>query len=379
MNPNPITDDVTAESLLREASLLADSYAFDDAQPVDGFPMKELQQLFSLGFCKAPLPMAFGGAGLGTDPGSQLPLLEILRELGRANLSLARVYEGHINAIVLIFAFGTVEQQAEAARACFESKLFSVWNTDGVRPVRLVETSDDEWMLYGDKAFASAAEQAECFLVTADKPDGGRQMCFLHAEECKTAIDKESWRPLGMEDSASFRVSFDGTTVSDLAFIGEVGDYYRAPLFLGGAIRTSAIHLGGAEALLRNLQKYVRAVRRGGDVLSRRRAAIIYTAVNSGRMWIEASARIAEENMHLHATPAQIDQMNFTANATRVAIERMCSDVIQLVIESVGARGLNYPYRFSDTIRDLTMFLRQPDPDGCISEVGRVVLDGLNG
>ena len=67
--------------------------------------------------------------------------------------------------------------------------------------------------------------------------------------------------------------------------------------------------------------------------------------------------------------------MNFAANATRVAIEDICPQIIRLVSECTGARGLMQPFRFGAILKDLSMFLRQPNPDDCLLESGRYLQD----
>lgn len=39
-------------------------------------------------------------------------LLFVLRQIGRANLSVGRVYEGHVNALQPLQTFGTADQMA---------------------------------------------------------------------------------------------------------------------------------------------------------------------------------------------------------------------------------------------------------------------------
>jgi hypothetical protein len=43
-----------------------------------------------------------GGLGLGTEPGDTVSLLALLAEIGRGNLSLGRLSEGHVNALLLV-------------------------------------------------------------------------------------------------------------------------------------------------------------------------------------------------------------------------------------------------------------------------------------
>ena len=44
------------------------------------------------------------------------------------------------------------------------------------------------------------------------------------------------------------------------------------------------------------------------------------------------------------------------------------------VIAGIGAHGLLRPAGFARLLRDLTMYLRQPNPDGTLVDVGRNAL-----
>jgi alkylation response protein AidB-like acyl-CoA dehydrogenase len=362
--------------LIRAAGRLADSFRFDNADDSGAtFPAREMVYLTQEGILQAALPLNRGGAGMGVEAGSHIHLLHLLKEIGRANLSLGRVYEGHVNALQLIHAYGNAEQQASAVVDCLSGKLFAVWNTDSPDPVCLSSDGEGSWRLNGSKAFASAAGWADRPLVTAERVSAGRQMCLLKKEEMTAEIDFSSWHPVGMEASGSYEINLSGTRVPESALIGRAGEYYAPPLFLGGSIRTSAVLLGGVEALFQHLRSYLRCFRQTLRPLQQFRMARIYAALGSGRGWLQYAAAAAEVALYAHADASAAQRMNFAANATRVAIEDICPQVIRFVSESVGARGLMPPFRFGPIIKDLTMFLRQPNPDECLLEAGRYLLE----
>ena len=59
----------------------------------------------------------------------------------------------------------------------------------------------------------------------------------------------------------------------------------------------------------------------------------------------------------------------------RIAIEEICTRMIQLVEISVGARGLASSEPFARTIRDLKMYLRQAGFDQAFQTIGRHTLE----
>jgi alkylation response protein AidB-like acyl-CoA dehydrogenase len=95
----------------------------------DGFPTEAVAALTRSGLLSAPLPPEYGGCGLGLLPGTMRPLLDTLRAVGRVDLSVGRLYEGHCNALQLIAQFGTEAQFRRAALDTTAGHMFAVWNT----------------------------------------------------------------------------------------------------------------------------------------------------------------------------------------------------------------------------------------------------------
>ena len=81
-------------------------------------------------------------------------LLRVLAAIGRGNLSVGRIYEGHVNALLLIRWFGSPSQRKHLETSASGGALFGVWNTDlPDNPVRM-----DNGVLQGAKSFASGAD-----------------------------------------------------------------------------------------------------------------------------------------------------------------------------------------------------------------------------
>jgi len=213
-------------------------------------PVCEVQLLAEAGLLAAPVPRAFGGLGLGTEAGATVSLLALLAEIGRGNLSLGRIYEGHVNALQLVATYGTRTQLERAAEDARDGRrLFGVWNTEAADGVTIELAGAGRYRLSGAKTFASGAGVVARALVTGRLPDGGWQICVVPMDRVTTRTDPSWWRPIGMHGSASFKVDFGGVEIEQDALVGEPGDYQRQPWLSGGAIRFAAVQLGGAEAL----------------------------------------------------------------------------------------------------------------------------------
>ena len=354
----------TAESsmAIRSAASLAPklmtSAALTDR---DGaYPSDAMRWLHKQGLCTAPLPQHMGGIGL--NEGSQrLDLLCVLKHIGRGDLVVGRLYEGHVNALQLICAFGNTAQQEEAARAAAAGLWFGVWNSQGEQGVRLTLQSDGAgWHLDGSKLYASGAGHIERPLVTAQLADGGWQMVMTKSGPEAIHIDRSFWQPLGMRASASFQVRFEGLAVAATALVGSAGDYYREPTFSAGSVRFAAVQLGGAEAVLDETRRFLRAVQRADDPYQRVRLGEMAMAVEAGNLWFDGAARHVDDVPYAHLM--------------RSAIEQIGLRVMQLAERCVGARGLLRPSPLERLHRDLTHYLRQPAPDASLAAAGAHVL-----
>ncbi|MBW3129124.1 acyl-CoA dehydrogenase family protein [Hymenobacter profundi] len=367
--PFPTTQETTPaeDAAARLAPRLAAQAPASDQE--GGFPEQEFDWLRAAGLLTAPLPTHLGGQDLAA-ASQTLPLLHTLRHIGRGNLAVGRVYEGHANALQLAQRFGRTEQVARWAEDATAGHLFGVWNTQAHDGVQLEPLPDGRYRLRGSKTFGSGAGHVTRPLLTGALPDGGWQMLVLPADAQVPQLDKSFWQPLGMRASASFRVDFTGLEVGAEDLLGQPGDYYRQPWFSGGAIRFAAVQLGGAEAVFDETRHFLQKTGRTDDPYQRQRLGELAILIESGQHWLRAAA---EHAMRPHATD-DADATVAYANMVRTAIEEICLRTLQLAERCVGARGLLRPEPFERLHRDLTHYLRQPAPDAALADAGRFAL-----
>jgi alkylation response protein AidB-like acyl-CoA dehydrogenase len=335
------------------------------------FPLKEFGWLADEGWLAAPLQRRLGGWGLGSERGSTPALLQVLKQVGRGQLPVGRIYEGHVNALQLIQLFGTPEQTERfAADARDHRRIFGVWNAEGkAGGLQIVPSGDGRFRLEGGKLFASGLGHVQRPIVTGRLPDGGWQMCVVPMDEVATRSDFSWWQPLGMERTVSGAVDFSGVELGSDALLGPPDTYYREPWFNGGSIRFMSVQLGGAEALYDAARAFLRETGLADHPSQRTRLAEMAVALESGDLWLRGAAAMAERPV------AEADTITAYAGMARMAIEKICLEVLALTQRCVGARGLLRPWPFERMVRDLTMYLRQPAPDAIVERVGRRVLE----
>lgn len=370
MNPN-CSPSTIAETLAR-ASHVADCCAAN-ASAIDhdgAFPADEFHWLYEEGLLAAPLRPEHGGVGLGSLPGTTPDLLKLLRHIGRGNLAVGRLFEGHVNALLLLQKFGTPEQQAAWAADVHAGKKFSVWNTQAADGIHLAALLDGRVELQGAKTFASGAAHIARPLITGATEDGGWQMVIVPTERVQTAVaDPSFWHPLGMRATASVHMDFSGLEVGPEDLLGKPGDYYQQPAFGGGGIRFMAVQIGGAAAVLEHTRQFLRDQNRTEDPFQRERVGKMTALIETGDLWLRGAGEIADN------PDASADAVVQYAHLARATIENICLDVLRLAERCVGARGLLRPNPFERIHRDLTLYLRQPGSDAALVDAGRYVLE----
>jgi alkylation response protein AidB-like acyl-CoA dehydrogenase len=347
---------VAAQARARAAQLDEDS----------AFPLEDVAALAEAGLLAAPFPPLFGGLDCASGPEAALSLLPLLRAIGAASLPLGRLYEGHVNAIALVRAYGDLEQLRRMAAEARRGALFGVWAADDAQGLRL-SGKGPPWQLMGRKILCSGAPFIERPLVTA-RDDDGRLLMVMPRLNRGERADLSAWTPQGMRASATGAVALTGVMIGEDDIVGGADDYHRQPMFSGGAWRFAAVQLGGMEALLDELRRHLARTGRGGDPHQAARLGQAAIAVETARLWVERAAALAEvKNALAEPTVAYV-------NLARSVVEREALSLMELVHRSVGLASFMRPDPLERISRDLATYLRQPGPDRALTNAAAWVL-----
>lgn len=314
----------------------------------------DIEDLRHAGLLSAPLCKAAGGIGLCWQADAVLPGLEVLRVLGRANLSVARVYEGHVNAVKLVMLYGTARAQAQMAQAVRAGALMGVWGANGARPVT-VRAEGARWRLEGTKRFASGLGLVAFAVLSATDAEGAVRLVVVPADDPGRA-DPSEWRVSGMRATVSGGFDASGLVVEADAALGGPDDYHREPHFQGGVWRYAAAQLGGLEALVEAARADIAARGRLADPHQAARFARAVMACETGRLWVTAAATSVEAP---GAAPASATR----AVLARLAVERAAVETMAEMDRALGTAGHFSGHMVERVRRDLTFYLRQAAPD----------------
>jgi alkylation response protein AidB-like acyl-CoA dehydrogenase len=364
---------LSPDTLITRAQTLADELAARPNLGLQTAPKRELERFAELGALIAPLPQHLGGLGLGIEPGTHGTLLRLLAIIGGADLALGRLYEGHVNGLLLVARYGSAAQMASLAKDCHAGLLSGVWNT-GVPQLLHIHPHGEAFRYEGVKTFATGAAFVRRPIVTAELPGRGWQMTLPHMDTLGATIDRSFWHPLGMESSESYGIDFTAGIIHQQDLIGAPGDFYRDPMFRGGAIRFAAVQAGAVLRMHAMFATWLDETHRGEDPYQVARLGEVAIAAQEAVLWVERAAEVAEGSFY-RQDKEHVQRMIECANMMRTAVERIATRVMQLVTAGVGAHGLLQPQRFERILRDLTMYLRQPAPDQTLANIGRTSLE----
>jgi alkylation response protein AidB-like acyl-CoA dehydrogenase len=289
-------------------------------------------------------------------------IVTLLRRIGRANLSVGRLVEGHLNAHRLVALYATPAQRASVEAALADGALLGVWGADGDPPLS-IENQGDSIALSGTKRFASGLGLVSPAVVSVRTPDGAQLL--LVPTSSAERMNCASWTTSGMKATLSGTFDFDGMAVGTDARLGRPGDYVREPHFEGGVWRYATLHVGGMEALAEAARWHAVEGGFADDPLTAARLADLAIACETGRLWVEAAATRVE------AAGAGEDVAYVLL--AREAVERACLSAIETVDRLIGAASFFAGHPAERVRRDLSFFLRQANLDGKRAKAARSV------
>ena len=183
-----------------------------------------------------------------------------------------------------------------------------------------------------------------------------------------------------MRGSVSYKVDFSGVVLDDSWFIGNPNDYHREPWLTLGVIallpsswaeqtawskspKLSA-QIGANDGSLPNCSPRTNGSGRG------KRTTMVESAAEKARAFAPIFGGDAA------ATKQNVPELTVYANMVRTAIEQTAMEVMKNAERCLGTRGLLAPEPAERIIRDLRLYLRQPNFDAALAAVGSYTLGG---
>lgn len=314
-------------SLATLKSVLAD---LDEAKA----PGPWLHQLVRQGLDDLPMPGS----------GATLQRWQALCAVAGHDLSLAKLFEGHTDALAVM-------AEVEPSVLSEQGATWGMWAAESPGGRVMVEASGPGALrLNGTKCWCSGAAQVSHGLLTAWFADGqGPQLVRVNMDQPGVSVSSAGWSAVGMAASASIDVIFSDALGER---VGAEGAYLHRPGFWQGGAGIAACWHGGALALAGELQRSL------VQVPPSSRNAFRLAALGKVGVALQSTAALLRETARWiddHPT----EDASAMALRVRLAAEGSARLVLDEVGRALGATPFCRNAPFAQMAADLPVFLRQ--------------------
>jgi len=350
------------------------------------FPKEDFEDLFHAGLLGAAIPREYGGLGLGPYLGDVHSLWMITKELAKADLSLARCWEGHINSTVLLQGLASDRQKARWFEGVLkQGQTWVAWSGEPQSRApgeeipygTYTEQVSGGYVVDGTKVFCTSAGGADwaILLVNTAGPGGARHATASHEHLLLLACDLSDptvtfddswWDPVGMRATVSHLARFRRTFIPEDNLIGRPGQYISEGWQTCFVPHYTASFLGAAEAAYEYAVEYLRAQRKGADPYVQQHVAHMAVKVETAHLWLRHVAQLWESGRH--------EAAQLAGSRARHVIEHLAEETVQHCIRACGARCLNRPSALERIYRDLSFYLRHDNDDQILATIGKSLL-----
>jgi alkylation response protein AidB-like acyl-CoA dehydrogenase len=355
------------------------------------FPAEDFTDLHQAGLLGAPIPLAWGGLGLephGEDP---FALWMVTKGLARADLSMARCWEGHANAMTLIDGAGSDAQKQRWFSGVLErGETWACWSgepqtlTPGQtrRYGTTVERASGGYLINGSKVFATGAGGVThaILLVSMAGPGAARHgigaadallMLACELPHPRVRFDARWWDPIGMRGTVSHLAQFDNLFIPDDNQIGAGGAFFAGHWQTRFTPQYAASFLGAAEAAFDYALSALSTPERRADPYVQHHVGHMAIAIETAHIWLHRVARLW--------TAGEAEAARLAGARARYLVEHLAEEVVSHCIRACGARSLIRPSPVERIYRDLGFYVRHDSDDQVLATIGRGVLgDGAD-
>lgn len=350
------------------------------------FPVKDFKELAAAGLLGPTIGKEYGGLGYDHHQGTIIELWKMTKEIAKANMAMARCWEGHANSMVLLNNIATEAQKQRWFKGVMEKgEIWSAWSGEplAVAPHEnqrfgtLLSKVPGGYMLSGNKVFCSSAPGADwaILLVNTAGRGGARHsgagaatvlMIACKLSDSTITMDDRWWQPVGMRASVSYEVQFDQTFLPDENVIGYPGQYLAEDWQTRFTPHYTATFLGGAEAAYAYTLNYIKKQKKEQDPYIQHRIAKMSINIETAKLWLEQVSKLWGEGA--------IEEAKTAGNTARYLIEQLATETVNHAIHACGARSMIQPSALERIHRDLSFYTRHDNDDQVLAMVGRNAL-----
>lgn len=300
-------------------------------------PAATLQALVAAGFDQLPYP----------GHGATLARWQVLAAIGAHDLAVAKLFEGHTDALAILHEAGI---DAPAG-------LFGTWCAEPPDARLNLLSVDGGLVLDGRKSWCSGARTVTHAVVSCWNEVGNAMLAMVDLRQGGISFDDDGWRAVGMRDSASIDVHFDHVRASA---VGTPGFYVARAGFWHGGAGVAACWYGAATRLAGVLQAQLAT--RPGDAHRLAQLGEVAVLLQTTAALIRSTAAAFDREPERNAMVAAL--------SVRLAVEAAATQTLTAVGRALGAGPLCKDAALARLFADLPVFMRQSHAERDLATVG---------
>ena len=274
-----------------------------------------------------------------------------MMEIGREDLSLARLAEAHWDAVAIL---------AEAGRTPEVGALYAVWASEIPNKPLSLDTSGNRRTVSGKKMFCSGAGLVDHALVTVGHPDHRLIDINFKATGSSVQFDDSDWKTTAFQEMRTSTASFAATPISEEDFIGDPGWYLGRPGFWHGACRPAACRAGGAAGLIDWALEQKR-----DDPHTLAHLGAMHSSVWALESYLDSAG------VEIDKQPEVLCAARIRALVLRHLVEQECTNILRRLLRAYGPYPLAMNEQTARRYQELDLYLRQSHAERDLEELGR--------
>lgn len=273
-------------------------------------------------------------------------LITGLLALGRTDVPLSRLTEGHIDALRIL---------SQADRTPEPDAFYGVWASRSQQTGVRAGWTGGRLHLDGTIRFASGAGVVDRALVPVWVTAEDHLLVDLPVD--RLPIDTGQWATAAMEVSRSHSVMLEDVVVDRDAQVGPPNFYLSRPGFFPGGVGVAACWAGGAARIADLTQ---RRLREPSEMLQRRLGRIRIHLAAAGSALAEAARRLEEV---LAQDPVDHLLVQALSVETRAVVAAAVHGVLSEAERIAGPAGLAFDEELTRAVHDLSLYVLQQNVD----------------
>ena len=290
--------------------------------------------------------------------GATLQRWRALSEVATHDLSLAKLFESHADALAILKELCDHKEVPPGST-------WAVWAAEPPNArVILSGTGSDNVTVTGKKSWCSGAAHLSHALMTVWGSDGaGPFLAKVSLRQSGVCVSPQGWSAVGMAATGSVDVHFSGAAAT---LVGDAGAYLHRPGFWHGGAGIAACWYGGAVRLAEVLREVASISPRGGGNELR------HAALGKVDLALQQTAALLREAATWLDCHPRGDAMA-VALRLRMAAEDCAVQVLHQAGRSLGAAPFCKDAAFARMAADLPVFIRQSGAERDAIAVGEHV------